>query len=233
MNESLSDLSARYREEMLRMYGTRPKQTHDEDLRDEAENAPDLPASPASDPPPPLDGTQKETEEDDAADGGDTAFDYDPPALPDYVSPYPVPELPAQWSAQDAYEERNTAEGFLRVITAAADSAYPVAGARVTVSTRIGGETFLNYVLLTDENGETPTVSLPAPPPELSQDPAHEDPFALCHILAEAQGFYPGEAQEVPVFAGVTSRQVFQMVPLPLRPGAGAEEPNNPAGRDT
>jgi len=31
----------------------------------------------------------------------------------------------------------------------------------------------------------------------------------------------------------VTSRQVFQMVPLPLRPGAGAEEPNNPAGRDT
>ena len=140
---------------------------------------------------------------------------YPEPVLPEYIRPEP-PQLPAEWEAQAAYEKTNTAEGRLRIVAAAADSAYPVPGARALVYTRIGEKRHLNYMLLTDENGETPTVTLPAPPAGLSQEPENQTPYASCDIEISARGFFPTEALNVHIFAGVTTRQEFQLVPLPL-----------------
>ena len=140
---------------------------------------------------------------------------YEEPVLPDYIQPV-TPSLPSEWQAQEDYEKRNTSQGSLYIVASAADSAYPVPEARVTVYTRIGDRLQLNYLLVTDENGITPVVTLPAPPAELSQDPDNALPYAVCDIKIYANGYFREEARDVPIFAGVTSRQEFQMIPLPL-----------------
>ena len=140
---------------------------------------------------------------------------YEEPVLPDYIQPF-SPSLPSEWQAQEDYEKRNTSQGSLYVVAAAADNAYPVPEARVTVYTRIGDRLQLNYLLVTDESGMTPVVTLPAPPAELSQDPDNALPYAVCDIKIYANGYFREEARDVPIFAGVTSRQEFQMIPLPL-----------------
>ena len=153
-------------------------------------------------------------------------------ALPENTLSQKHPELPEEWTAQSDYENRNTAEGYLRVVTAAAESAYPVPDARVSVFTRIGGRLHLNYLMRTNENGETPTVSLPAPPAGLSQQPENPRPFAACEVRIAAKGFFPAQAGDVHIFAGITTRQAFQLVPLPLyaEPQDADIEPN-PVGR--
>ncbi len=140
--------------------------------------------------------------------------DYEEPALPEYIQPEPPP-IPEQWKAQEEYEKRNSSEGKIYVVAASADSAYPVPGARVTIYTKIGDQIQLDYLLITDESGATPVVTLPAPPALLSQDPENKNPYAVCDIKIYASGYFREEARNVPIFAGVTSRQEFQMIPLP------------------
>ncbi|MBR4319104.1 MAG: hypothetical protein IKP69_03525, partial [Oscillospiraceae bacterium] len=147
---------------------------------------------------------------------------YEEPVLPDYIQPV-SPSLPSEWQAQEDYEKRNTSEGSLYIVASAADSAYPVPDARVTVYTRIGDRLQLNYLLVTDKSGMTPVVNLPAPPAELSQDPDNALPYAVCDIKIYANGYFREEAKDVPIFAGVTSRQEFQMIPLPLAVEEDAE----------
>ena len=142
-------------------------------------------------------------------------IEYEEPVLPDYMQPV-KPILPNEWTAQEAYEQRNTAEGKLYIVAATADSAYPVPDARVTVYSQIGGKAILNYLLKTDESGLTPVVALPAPPANLSQEPENIKPYATYNIKIQANGYFREEAKDVPIFAGITSRQVFQMIPLPL-----------------
>ena len=187
MPENLSELAKKYRDEMLALYANRP----------------------AGEKSAPAPGPEPEPENLPEPDP------YPEPVLPEYIRPEP-PQLPAEWDAQAAYEKANTAEGRLRIVAAAADGAFPVPGARVLVYTRIGEKRHLNYMLLTDENGETPTVTLPAPPADLSQEPENTVPYAVCEIEIAAKGFFPTEAADVHIFAGVTTRQEFQLVPLPL-----------------
>lgn len=142
-------------------------------------------------------------------------IEYEEPVLPDYIQPV-KPVLPKEWTAQEAYEQRNTAEGKLYIVASTADSAYPVPDARVTIYSQIDGKTMLNYILKTDESGLTPVVNLPAPPANLSQEPENIKPYATYNVKIYASGYFREEAKDVPIFAGITSRQVFQMIPLPL-----------------
>ncbi len=217
MQENLSELAKKYQEEMLRLYGKR-RQTPAEES---AENSPE----------PMLSEPEPETPEPETAGTEPEPEDFGDPELPQYIRPVP-PQLPEEWTAQQEYEDRNTAEGYLRIITAAAESAYPVPGARVSVFTTIGKKSHLSYLLLTDENGETPTVALPAPPAGLSQEPENVRPYASCDIRIAAKGFFKTQATDVHIFAGITTRQVFQLVPLPLNMEAsGAEIDPNEIGR--
>ena len=244
MQENISELARKYQEEMLRMYGKRqvsaipespsaPAVSHVPPI--EAVSEPEVTPLPVSEPaaasPEPLmpDGLSTEPEKrPDLPDPSENLADYGDPELPQYISPLP-PQLPEDWTAQSEYENSHTAKGFLRIITSAADSAYPVPDAKVSVFTRIGKVLHLSYLLITDENGETPTVSLPAPPADLSQVPENLRPFASCEIRIAAKGFFRTQANDVHIFAGITTRQVFQLVPLPLNGEAsdGDIDPNS------
>lgn len=250
MQENLAELARKYHEEMLRMYGKRKPElstieTKPVENSSAPEKAPDLSTAGAETveklPASPDPSTSKPDAVEDQPlspslapvppDANDAQYDAAENAaalpedgeLPSYIQPV-IPQLPEEWAAQEAYENRNTAEGFLRVIAAAADSAYPVPDARVTVFTYIGKKLHLSYLLKTDENGETPTVPLPAPPADLSQEPENATPFASCDIRIAAKGFFKTQARDVHIFAGVTTRQEFQLVPLPISSEPGDED---------
>lgn len=208
MQDHAAELAKKYQEEMLRLYAKRqPEPAPAEELVTEPEPNPEPQPEPEQ-----LEDIPETTQEE-LSEALDEEV-YGDEELPTYIRP--VPELPAEWAAQEAYEKANTAEGYLRVITAAADSAYPVPDARVSVFTRIGKKLHLSYLMVTDENGESPTVALPAPPAGLSQEPDNSTPYASCDIRVAAKGFFPTQATDVHIFAGITTRQVFQLVPLPL-----------------
>lgn len=224
MEENIAELSRKYREEMMRMYGAKqtsvPAAQAEPAVQTEAPSVmasvPEPEAVPASAEVIPEENVQPQLLEETIPEQlPEEEEGFEDPILPEYIQPSP-PTMPEDWMAQEAYEKRNTAEGRLRVIASTARSAYPVAGARVMVYTRIGGKDYLNYVLTTDISGETPIVTLPAPPASLSQDPENEVPYAVCDIEIYATGFFHSEARNVHIFAGVTTRQEFQLIPLPL-----------------
>ncbi len=201
MQEDIYALSQKYKEEMLRLYGgkTAPVQGNP------VPPPPDEPAMPE----PPYEEN---------------------PVLPDYImrpepapspAPPPMPEPPPRPEPlpppmPDSVPENFTSEGKLQVVAASGTSARPVPDAVVTISRKDGSRSHLVRLLTTDDSGKTPVVTLPAPSAALSQEPGNAQPYALYDIAIFANGYFREVAEDAPVFAGITSRQVFQMIPLPL-----------------
>ncbi len=255
MQEQFSELSRKYREEMLRMYGTKkPTPVTEPEIstipepivENQPRSAEPMPIPELSTIPDPIVENQPrpaepmplpepmpqltpqaqppiEPENNSAFTGmqGDfqnrleTPFSeqYELPELPDYIQNGEPPVM-----EQDAADEMLdlTELGFLRVAARTGDGAFPVEGASVTIAVRRNGTERLAYHLLTDDSGETPTVSMPAPPASLSQTPEDAQPFTIVDIRIFANGYFRAEMLNVPIFAGVTSLQTFQLIPLPI-----------------
>lgn len=218
MQENLSELAQKYREEMLRLYSSVPQET--------PPTPPELPvtdvtASPAEADaiiddvlpdadeeaplPPLLAATEERLEEEILASADPEGTIYEEPVLPDYILE-PAPEVPTVY----------TSSGQLYVAAVTGTGAFPVENAHVTVWQQENGQSVLLHQMRTDASGETPPIRIPAPDAALSQTPGAVQPYALCRIRIYARGFYRIELLDVPVFAGVTSRQVFNLIPLPL-----------------
>ncbi len=222
MQEDIAALARKYREEMLRLYGgNRRSSPPAEDVRistsapANVENPPQEPVplpepqespAPLPEPEPPMEPEfSMEPEEPELP-----PVEYEEPALPEYIrGTAELPEI-----VKEEKEEGYTAQGTVQVV--AVTGAFPVPGATVTISREHDGKDHLMYVLLTDDSGETPIVTLPAAPAALSQEPGNAHPYAPYNIRIFANGYFRIAAEDVPVFAGVTSRQVFRMIPLPL-----------------
>ena len=127
-----------------------------------------------------------------------------------------IPEAdtePADPPEQDApVLPKRAYTGEIRVHAVTAEGARPVSGAAVTVVRFTGGEPELVALRLTDDSGETETITVPAPPP--SADQRHPASF-LYDISVQADGYYREHSTDVPVFPGVTSVQTFVLIPLP------------------
>ncbi len=255
MQDHLSELSRKYREEMLRMYGKKtvqeiappPEPTLHANPNADVPPEPELYANPNADAPPepelyadpnadfapsepmvtpaaemqeqpviePEDNPDFTGQDGDYRNMVETPFpeEFEEPVIPNYIR-NGMPPVMEQDAADDMQDL--TDSGLLRVATLTGDGAFPVPGAHITVSVRRNGKERFAYLLLTDESGETPTVSLPAPPASLSQQPGSEQPFTVVDIRVFARGFFRAEMLNVPVFAGVTSLQTFQLIPLPI-----------------
>lgn len=228
MQEQISDLSRRYREEMLRMYGKRTDEpqgepeisTTEPEIVESQPDAP-MPELPPEETMPPEPVVEPEDNPDFTGQDGDyqdrieTPFPemYEEPVLPDYIKngTPPVIEPAAAEELRDL-----TGVGRIRVAAQTGEGAFPVADAQVSILVRRNGREELAYLLRTDESGETPTVSLPAPPASESQQPGNAQPFTTADIRIFANGYFRAEMRSVPVFAGVTSLQTFQLIPLPV-----------------
>lgn len=126
------------------------------------------------------------------------------------ISNFPV----STYSTYEEFEAANTGGGSLSFMVSTASEALPVEGAAVTVSTRIDGEAHEMFGALTNQSGETPARTLPAPSKSLSQDEDNEvQPFALYDAEVSAEGFTRVILRDIPVFDGVRSIQRVALIP--------------------
>lgn len=105
--------------------------------------------------------------------------------------------------------------GNIRIRTYAASGALPIDGALVKI---YGADEYSNgviYSVLTDEDGVTRQVALPAPSRVYSVAPgAKESPYSVYNIEISKNGFYPKRIDNVPIFNGIDAVLPIEMLPL-------------------
>ncbi len=105
--------------------------------------------------------------------------------------------------------------GTLTVKAIVADGALPLQNTLIGIRGADEENRFVEYSLLTDEDGLTQTVSLPTPAVQYSLTPnPTEIPYASYDITAVADGYYPISIVGVSVFANTHSLQVVNMIPI-------------------
>lgn len=145
----------------------------------------------------------------------------EPFTLPERLEP--TPEMEAQPETQQRKNAPQTAIGWLQVITRSAGNARALPGVSVLITNGTGTQMELEHVAVTDESGETEKIALPVPAASLSLDQNETlQPYSTYDVSVYASGYYRQVSENVPVFAGITSRQIFSMIPLPIYP---QEEP--------
>ena len=105
--------------------------------------------------------------------------------------------------------------GYLVVRVTTALGAIPLESASVTVRGTDGENEEIIYSLVTDSDGKTERVALPAPPRTNSETPYNDKPYALYGVDIFADGYIPLHLNEIPVFSSVTSIQPAIMIPSP------------------
>lgn len=143
--------------------------------------------------------------------------DSDTAALPEMNVPKPPKEEIAVIPLPPAIEP-NTADGSGKLIikVTTARGMLPVADAAVTVSRTAqngGGEVI---TLQTDSSGNTPEITLPAPPKYKSEAPLPpddmEEVMAKYDIAVSAEGYADAFIKGAAVFDGVTSIQNIELL---------------------
>ena len=103
--------------------------------------------------------------------------------------------------------------GYITITVRSAGGAIPVQDAVVTVKDADGN---ILYVEFTDRSGNTPHLSVPAPPKENSQSPnPSSPPFYSYNIDTDKPGYRSVRNLSIPVYPGVTSIQPVELLPIP------------------
>ena len=104
--------------------------------------------------------------------------------------------------------------GTLLIRATTASGAYPVSGVNISItgSSEIGRDTKIS--VLTDENGATQSLLLPAPPRALSLSPGNgERAYATYDIEIFKDGYYRKKLFDVAIFSGIASFLPVNMIP--------------------
>lgn len=105
--------------------------------------------------------------------------------------------------------------GTLSVRTYTASEALPVEGALVEISGAEESNRDLFYSVITDRDGKTENLMLPAPNRSLSLSPGALDiPYSVYDMHISAPGYYTKNIYGLTVFPGVTSLQLVNMIPI-------------------
>ena len=119
----------------------------------------------------------------------------------------------------------NTESGSLKVEAFASDRAFGVPSARVMIFLGLPSGNVAVFDGLTDIDGVTQSVRLPAPPKSLSQSPQTGQnprlPYAVYSVYVEHPDYVRSVFTNVPVFSGIESIQPVRM----LAKAAGLDEP--------
>ena len=108
-------------------------------------------------------------------------------------------------------------EGFgtfaLRAYTAG--GAYPVPGALVRLQSTNNPAEVIKRSLITDEDGATQRIKLPAPSKDISLDPnGGEVPYATYNVEISCDGYYSKQILNVAIFDGINATLPVSMIPF-------------------
>ena len=109
------------------------------------------------------------------------------------------------------------ATGFIQLRAYTSTAQFPLKDVAITVTASDGTAIAMR---LTDRNGLITPIEIPVPDREesLQPDPA-ERPFATVNLYARKQGYEQVEAENLQVFAGTTTDQNLEFIPLSELPG--------------
>lgn len=141
-------------------------------------------------------------------------------AAKENVSPEPVPAEPANpgelvydVSSEEFAPEDSKGEISVQALTARGTRPVPEA-AVIIYKNREGTNKVVSFYL-TDEDGRTPNIPVPAPSKADSQSPSDTLPFADYNIAVRHPMYYTAMIDNVQVFGGELSIQTVEMIPLP------------------
>lgn len=105
-------------------------------------------------------------------------------------------------------------EGTLQISVVSSIGLIPIPNASITVSyTQNPSQILASYT--TDENGQTPLITLPAPDVEYSLEPNQSvQPYSEYNISASAQGYIPAVVSGTEILAGQLALQTIQLIPF-------------------
>lgn len=104
--------------------------------------------------------------------------------------------------------------GTLVVNVGVANEARPVAGAIVRITGADEDNLEIRRTLLTDRDGVTGKIKLPAKNRDYSLSPGSaETPYSRYDIEIQRRGFYTKRISGIAVFSGVESIQIVSMIP--------------------
>lgn len=104
--------------------------------------------------------------------------------------------------------------GYLIVRASTAGGALPLEGALVTVRGNTPENSDIIYSVVTNSDGLTQKLSLPAPSKENSEKPGGAPAFSTYNIDVFLKGYYNQFFANVPIFDTITSVQPASMIPV-------------------
>jgi len=114
---------------------------------------------------------------------------------------------------------KNPQRCAIKVQTRVARGTFPVSEATVTISKEFDNGEYVISRQKTDTAGQIQPVSVPALDKELSEQPGNPSPFITYKLVITHPDYATVVSNNVPVFSGVTSLQVVNLMPLAAVPG--------------
>ena len=91
----------------------------------------------------------------------------------------------------------------------------PLPGIQITVKERQATGERIVAQLVTNANGQTPVIQLPAPPSELTEEPqTTETPFSPYIIEAQGENVIPTQINGTQIFSTIRSIQPIRLTPV-------------------
>ena len=107
-----------------------------------------------------------------------------------------------------------TETGYIIVKVSTARGAIPLENAAVGIRGDTPETSGIIYSTVTNSDGHTEKIALPAPSRELSETPKSTKPYATYNVDVFKDGYVPLSFRGVPVFSSVISIQPAIMVPV-------------------
>ena len=114
--------------------------------------------------------------------------------------------------------------GYLIVSVRAGEGAIPLEGALVTLRGGDATEGDAIASFITDRSGNTPRITLPAPPRINSESPNGGKPYATYSADISLDGYFTNLYTNIPIFDTITSVQTAYLIPLPEDGSSRTEE---------
>ena len=114
--------------------------------------------------------------------------------------------------------------GYLIVSVRAGEGAIPLEGALVTLRGGDATEGDAIASFITDQSGNTPRITLPAPPRINSESPNGGKPYASYSADISLDGYFTNLYTNIPIFDTITSVQTAYLIPLPEDGSSRTEE---------